>query len=172
MDKRARYKKSTGGSSDLAVAPKSENLLKGSIMKKNTAKDEPIKKATVLFDVAEDPEEDEYAPRISVSKPPDEPKQDKTGTPEVLRKLTKGERQLKKDKMIAMKNFRKASVRWNPISNHFAFEGLDIGGAKMITNSKLNRLKSAIPNNMLDQMESDSEQSDPEIKRLKRKAGI
>ena len=42
----------------------------------------------------------------------------------------------------------------------------------MVTNSKLNRLKSAMPVNRLDDMDTESDKSDPEIKRLKRKAGI
>ena len=39
----------------------------------------------------------------------------------------------------------------------------------MITQSKLNRLKSAMPSNMLDNIDSSSDSSDLEIMRFKRK---
>lgn len=62
-------------------------------------------------------------------------------------------------------------MRWNQVTNPLSFEGLDFGSSKMITQSKLNRLKSAMPSNLLDNIDSSSDSSDPEIKRLKRKAG-
>jgi hypothetical protein len=42
----------------------------------------------------------------------------------------------------------------------------------MIKQTKLDRLKSAMPGKNNLGVDSESEQSDPEIKRLKRKAGI
>ena len=62
-------------------------------------------------------------------------------------------------------------MRWNQGINPLSFEGLDFGSSKMIAQSKLNRLKSAMPSNLLDNIDSSSDSSDPEIKRLKRKAG-
>lgn len=67
---------------------------------------------------------------------------------------------------------KRASVRGHLPSNPFVLEDLSLVGGKMIAQNKLGRLRSEMPNRNLQLYESDSEESDPEIKRLKRKAGI
>lgn len=47
-----------------------------------------------------------------------------------------------------------------------------MGGAKLIANTKLDRLKSAMPARERQIEDTESDVSDPEIKRLKRKAGV
>lgn len=56
--------------------------------------------------------------------------------------------------------------------NPLALEDYSLGDTKMISQTKLGRLKSAMPGRGNLANDSDSEESDPEIKRLKRKAGV
>jgi len=63
-------------------------------------------------------------------------------------------------------------VRWQPKANPLALEDFSLGQTKMISHSKLGRLKSAMPAREMQFEDSDSEESDPEIKRIKRKAGV
>jgi len=63
-------------------------------------------------------------------------------------------------------------VRWEPPPNPFVFDDLDLGDTKMVKQTKLGRLKSAMPAREREFEDTDSDISDPEIKRLKRKASI
>ena len=56
------------------------------------------------------------------------------------------------------------------MTNPFVLD--DFGDSKLISGSKLGRHKSAMPGKEKNFEDSDSELSDPEIKRLKRKASI
>ena len=67
---------------------------------------------------------------------------------------------------------KRASARWIPSVNPLFVDDDDLGDHKMITKTKLGRLKSAMPGKEANFEDTDSDVSDPEIKRLKRKASI
>ena len=77
----------------------------------------------------------------------------------------------KRKRLMEIKKKKRASVRWQP-TNQFVFDDLSLGGAKMISQTKIGRLRSAIPGRDLQAEDSSSDVSDPEIRRLKRKAGV
>lgn len=68
---------------------------------------------------------------------------------------------------------KRSSVRWQPREAPLVLlEDHSLGGAKMISNTKLGRLKSAAPVKHPQFDDSESDISDPEIKRIKRKASV
>lgn len=67
---------------------------------------------------------------------------------------------------------RRGSMRKNLLANPFVSDDLGLGDTKFLMNNKLNRNKSAMPQRNLEFEETSSEYSDPEVKRLKRRAVI
>ena len=176
MDRRAKFQKNPGRSTDQIIIPNDKNndLIKNLRPKKTVRIQEEPAKKTTKFNI--DKENEEAAPKISITKADkkdEEKEDDSSDSPPIKRRITKNESQNNKKMILAnLKCERKASMRWDKVMNPLSSEGLDFGDSKMITQSKLNRLKSAMPPNMLDNIDSSSDSSDPEIKRLKRKAGI
>ena len=181
-NKRAMYQKNPGRSTDQVLHPLGikEDLTAEETKDKKTTKIEEIKeenydtvKSGVSFQLPESPEDNKVTSEGNnvADVPPKEGKAEENKTT-ALRMSKDTSVQEKRKRLMEIKKKKRASVRWQQPTNHFALDDLSLGGAKMISQSKISRLRSAIPENELQLEDTNSDISDPEIRRLKRKAGV
>ena len=181
-NKRAMYQKNPGRSTDQVLHPLGikEDLTAEETKDKKTTKIEEIKeenydtvKSGVSFQLPESPEDKKVTSEGNnvADVPPKEGKAEENKTT-ALRMSKDTSVQEKRKRLMEIKKKKRASVRWQQPTNHFALDDLSLGGAKMISQSKISRLRSAIPENELQLEDTNSDISDPEIRRLKRKAGV
>ena len=181
MNKCKGYQKNPGRSTDQVILPlgKKEDLTTESLKEKKVLRFEEIKeddeykgkRSLVSFDENEDQ-------KLGVTKG-EETVRTVEGVKEGKYEEKKQKLKLSKDtsvqdkrkRLMEIKKKKRASVRWQP-TNQFVFDYLSLGGAKMISQTKIGRLRSAIPGRDLQAEDSSSDVSDPEIRRLKRKAGV